>query len=1058
MKNLYVFLFFWMGTVVFAQKIDGIEQNVSPGGVFENAFDQYGNKYNVADLKVGADSKTDKGEISKSTAICNSGIFNLYFETGSGMETVGDSQEDARRAVVCQVFSDISDFLRSKLKDPTNTQRVNIWVRDIGNIPNVPSGVLGLASAFTVLPSGITSSGFYDNEIWKTIQLGKDSYSNVTYPLLHDSSMLPASTSYYHGVIAFNFSDFVWNTNLSITSPSGYFDLYSVVLHEVTHALGFASAIKADTGSTGQSNLGFQRFFRYDKFLKNSAGNPLLNPINSCSPMYNYYAPSILDSQVSPGGSCLTDYTNCATAVKYVGSFTVPVFTPNCFMEGSSLSHFEDSCFSPHTNGSYFLMGNSTGAGVTRRFLKREEKTVLTDLGYSLNPTFGSTSNLSFVNYADPIINTNMVAGIPDGLDSDGLLTYNVNSGYTIVISGILGNDTNAVSFECLEDLSENGANPTTLSVTSGTVNTNISFTSSLEGMHLLRYVPMNSSGQRGNITYIYVYVNIWANCGTPNPCDLIVNGDFEKTTLPLPNYFNQLNGRLCNWKTSYSSESNEYYNADSSSSAFRVPCNTFGFQGDNLGRKGYVGMLIGNFQNRFYSETIMTKLSSPLLANTTYRVSFNASLAEGASVTKNKIQIYLSKDQMLSSDAGTLPVTNSNMLFTSQYVANYTDWDTITFTFRTGDTAGEEYLYLGGITSASGPPLPITGAPMNPLCPRTPGYNGMSYFYIDNVSLVLVDALLNLPDTVCNNENLSNLSAYVTPAGTNGVFTGPGVVNAGGVYSFNSSTAGVGIHTITYTYNNTSGCSVSISDTIQVTSTAATIPTFNPVQPICSGTALAELPTISTNTVGITGTWSPGLDNTTTTTYTFTPNPGQCASVATLTITVLPPDDPSCGNCLSNLTLSTAEVNSVMVYQFQNWIETNSNYSIASGKDITMKAGDFIYLKSDTHIQGGSLYLAKIQGCENDKFLMNKENVIMVSDNIKMYPNPTNDFITILSGKAILKSITVSSMDGKIVYINNAINKNSCQLNVVNYQNGIYIVAIETVDGKITKEKLIKN
>jgi hypothetical protein len=44
-------------------------------------------------------------------------------------------------------------------------------------------------------------------------------------------------------------------------------------------------------------------------------------------------------------------------------------------------------------------------------------------------------------------------------------------------------------------------------------------------------------------------------------------------------------------------------------------------------------------------------------------------------------------------------------------------------------------------------------------------------------------------------------------------------------------------------------------------------------------------LPTTSLE--GITGTWSPAIDNTTTTTYTFTPDAGKCASSTTLTIDV---------------------------------------------------------------------------------------------------------------------------------------------------------------------------
>ena len=75
--------------------------------------------------------------------------------------------------------------------------------------------------------------------------------------------------------------------------------------------------------------------------------------------------------------------------------------------------------------------------------------------------------------------------------------------------------------------------------------------------------------------------------------------------------------------------------------------------------------------------------------------------------------------------------------------------------------------------------------------------------------------------------------------------------------------------------------------DTLDLTIITPTIPSFSPINPICSGSPLTALPTTSNN--GVTGTWSPALDNTTTTTYTFTPDTGQCATTATTTITVFP-------------------------------------------------------------------------------------------------------------------------------------------------------------------------
>jgi gliding motility-associated-like protein len=82
-----------------------------------------------------------------------------------------------------------------------------------------------------------------------------------------------------------------------------------------------------------------------------------------------------------------------------------------------------------------------------------------------------------------------------------------------------------------------------------------------------------------------------------------------------------------------------------------------------------------------------------------------------------------------------------------------------------------------------------------------------------------------------------------------------------------------------------------SVRTMITVTVGSNIAPTFGSVADICVGETLAPLPTTSLN--GITGSWSPALDNTRTDTYTFMPNNGQCASIVTLLITVNEPKDP---------------------------------------------------------------------------------------------------------------------------------------------------------------------
>ncbi len=88
-------------------------------------------------------------------------------------------------------------------------------------------------------------------------------------------------------------------------------------------------------------------------------------------------------------------------------------------------------------------------------------------------------------------------------------------------------------------------------------------------------------------------------------------------------------------------------------------------------------------------------------------------------------------------------------------------------------------------------------------------------------------------------------------------------------------------------TYSCIITSAINCTDTVFVTinTTNGNIaPSFTQVAPICSGGTFT-LPTTSNN--GITGTWSPAINNSATTTYTFTPNSGQCASSATMTVTV---------------------------------------------------------------------------------------------------------------------------------------------------------------------------
>jgi len=283
MKKILTLLFVLFSLIVNSQQN---HQEMSPNGIFDDVFDRFGNKYSLEDIRV--DTRIDSNGTQKTVLLCTAGYFDLFFESGSGMEGTTPI-ELARRNVLCQVFSDLSQFITPA--DPN--VRVNIWVRSIANIVSNPStsGVLGLASGFYTVPAGApTFSGIVDNEIWKTINSGTNSYTNVASPL---NSLGGPNASFYHGVVAFNFSNtsINWHTNLSQTTTAGLYDMYTIALHEATHALGFASLI--DASGASKLGAGNQYYSRYDLFLRTSANQPLITNTGACT-LYNFGFKSVI--------------------------------------------------------------------------------------------------------------------------------------------------------------------------------------------------------------------------------------------------------------------------------------------------------------------------------------------------------------------------------------------------------------------------------------------------------------------------------------------------------------------------------------------------------------------------------------------------------------------------------------------------------------------------------------------------------------------------------------------------------------------------------------------
>lgn len=159
----------------------------------------------------------------------------------------------------------------------------------------------------------------------------------------------------------------------------------------------------------------------------------------------------------------------------------------------------------------------------------------------------------------------------------------------------------------------------------------------------------------------------------------------------------------------------------------------------------------------------------------------------------------------------------------------------------------------------------------------------------ISSATSVVVDPIptVTIPTTASIVHPTCVINGSITiasPLGTNIEYSN------GGTYQSNPVFSNLVSNTYSITAkNNSNGCvSMPLSVVINPIPNTTT-PTFAPIAPTCFGSVIS-LPLLSTE--GISGTWSPSFDPTTTTTYTFTPNFGQCSNTTTISVVIVPIPD----------------------------------------------------------------------------------------------------------------------------------------------------------------------
>ena len=263
----------------------------------------------------------------------------------------------ARRAVMIAVFA----YLDSVLGEASNTLTVhfNASINSPGASTLAAAGTSYFISSFTGYQSGFAFNKIVD---------GVDNNNPISDPEV---------------VVTVNFGK-SWNDNPGVGTTGGSeFDLFTVLLHEITHGLGVASLANSDGTSSFFGvdfdpgvgfSIGENEFTTWDNLLYQTAGTVKVWGIapltNTPATDYNLAANGLFQ------GPDTIEFRGAQTMVDF-GS-APPISTEIIFSSGSSVSHWQQTSPIPATT----VMRPAIAAGVENRQFNSFEIAAFIDLGY----------------------------------------------------------------------------------------------------------------------------------------------------------------------------------------------------------------------------------------------------------------------------------------------------------------------------------------------------------------------------------------------------------------------------------------------------------------------------------------------------------------------------------------------------------------------------------------------------------------------------------------------------------------------------------------------------
>lgn len=229
-----------------------------------------------------------------------------------------------------------------------------------------------ITAVYTYLNTILDASGVIDLEINQS-QTDGTGFLATAGPYFFTSSGFSNGFAYDHATTGndpagafpdaqatFDFG-YTWNSGTDAVA-GGEYDLYSVALHEIVHALGILSTIQSDgTSSLNNNNPG--RYTVFESLLARGDGTLLFGAGG------NFVGTT---TDLTSGDVFFTG----ANATAANGGNPVPVYAPSTFESGSSIAHFDDGVNS--------TMTHSISAGTQNRTLSAIDLGTLQDIGWTL--------------------------------------------------------------------------------------------------------------------------------------------------------------------------------------------------------------------------------------------------------------------------------------------------------------------------------------------------------------------------------------------------------------------------------------------------------------------------------------------------------------------------------------------------------------------------------------------------------------------------------------------------------------------------------------------------